>query len=73
MTAAEAQQARDALFTQYMAWINGGCPQSYSINGRTKTNVDAKFWLDQMAMLDVIVARQSASGTCPVASFRRPD
>jgi len=72
MTLAQATAARDALYTQYMAWIEAGCPQAYSINGRAKTNCTANFWLEQIGQLEGIISRQSTGG-CPVASFRTPD
>jgi hypothetical protein len=70
MTSAEELSS---LETQYSAWITAGCPKSYAINGRT---VDKGYWdflIKRIDMLRVAVARQTSAGSCPVASFRRPD
>lgn len=70
MTAAEELST---LETQYAAWITAGCPKSYSINGRS---VDKGYWdflIKRIDALRIAVSRQTSSGSCPVASFRRPD
>lgn len=73
MTLSEIQAIRDALYTQYLAWVTAGCPQSYSINsggsGRSLTKVTGDFWLDQINKLDAQISRLGA-GSCAVMQAR---
>lgn len=72
MTTTELQTARDALYTQYIAWIGAGCPASYSIDGRSFTRCSADFWLKQINALDAALAAASG-GTFLASQFRRPE
>jgi hypothetical protein len=47
--------------------------QSYSINGRANTRANLAVLYAREKELETAIARQSSTGTCPVASFRRPD
>jgi hypothetical protein len=72
MTATELQTLRTALYTQYLAWINAGCPQAYSINGRSYTKVDGEFFLKQLNQLDAALSR-TTSGGFYAAQVRNPE
>lgn len=69
MTAAEELTLIDAAMT---AILTGGVA-SYSINGRSVTRLDYRFLVERKKELEIAIARQSSTGTCPVAKFRRTD
>jgi hypothetical protein len=73
MTLAQLTAARDALYTQYLAWINAGCPQSYALNGRSLTKCSADFWLKQLNQLDGQITAAGSTGSFSAAQFRRPE
>lgn len=63
-----------ALEATYEAWINAGCPQSYSHNGRTVTRASAEWMSKRIDQLRQAAARESGTtGSCPVAKFRGQD
>jgi hypothetical protein len=72
MTLSELQALRSALYTGYLAWVTAGCPQSYTINGRSLTKVTGDFWLDQINKLDAQISRLGA-GSCAVMQARPPE
>ena len=67
-----AQEELTALETVYAAWINAGCPQSYSLNGRTVTKASAEWMSERIDELRAAVARQT-TGSFYAAQFRRPE
>ncbi len=56
--------------------LTGGA-QSYSTQGggggQSVTKLDYEQLIERKKEIEVAIARQSSTGTCPVASFRRPD
>jgi hypothetical protein len=78
MTSAELTEIRTLIYDQYKAWITAGCKSAYTINSngnlKSFTNVDHKFWTDQLAQLDAQLARASSTGgSVYVANFRDPE
>lgn len=61
------------LEAQYTTWINAGCPNTYSINGRMVSRTYWEFLIKRIDQLRISAARESSTGTCPVSQFRRPD
>lgn len=69
MTAAEELTKLEAM---YSAWLDAGCPQSYSIHGRTITRASMEIIMRRIDQLRLAVARQSTGGVS-VAQFRSPE
>jgi hypothetical protein len=69
MTAAEELTK---LETMYSAWIDAGCPQSYSINGRSLTKASFDTIVKR---IDTLRASTTAAtgGMCSAAQFRKPE
>lgn len=60
------------LETAYQNALTGGGVTSYSIEGRSVTR-DIRWLSERIDLLRAVVARESASGSCPVAKFRDTD
>jgi hypothetical protein len=74
MTAAEELALIDTAITNL---ITGGA-QSYSISGgggagRSITKLSYSQLVQRKKELEIAIARQSSTGSCPVAQFRKPD
>lgn len=73
MTAPEELVLVDTAITNL---LSGGA-QSYSTQGGGGGQSVTKLSYDQLVKrkkeLEIAISRQTSAGTCPVASFRRPD
>lgn len=48
--------------TQYLAWVNAGCPESWTINGRSQTIADMQRIYDRITELETKSARETSGG-----------
>lgn len=59
------------LETAYSAWLDAGCPQSYTTPaGQSVTKASAE-WMSKR--IDALRSVTDTTGRCPVASFRDPE
>lgn len=64
--------AQTAELEALEAWAAAGGPSTYTHNGRTVSR-DPKTAYARLDQLRATQARESSSGTCPVAKFRGQD
>jgi hypothetical protein len=73
LTAAQLTVLRDALYTTYLAWIQAGCPQAYTLpGGKSLTKVSGEFFQKQINSLDAQITALTR-GSFYEAQFRHPE
>jgi hypothetical protein len=58
------------LTRAYSAWLDAGCPASYTMEGTTVTRASAEWMSKRIDALRAAVARESSGSGFAVANFR---